>query len=204
MGQGYRDQMSDGEPDITQMLEDVRCHRNGAADALLPLVYAELRALAAERMKYERVGHTLQPTAIVHEAYLRLVDQTRITWQSRAHFFAAAANTIRRILVDSARRKKAEKRGSGWERVGIETVEADGAGSGAADVDLLSLDEALSDLAVMDPRAARVVELRYFGGLGMTQVAEVIGVSVPTVKRDWASSRAWLLGRLGGPESETS
>lgn len=188
--------MDSDVPDVTRLVEDVRRGRDGAVDALLPLVYGELRALAAVQLKHERPGHTLQPTALVHEAYMRLVDQTQVTWRSRAHFLAAAANTIRRILVDSARRKGAAKRGAGWQRVELDAVAADGAAPGAAAVDLLSLDEALKELARMDPRAARVVELRYFGGMGMKQAAEVLGVSIPTVERDWASARAWLLGRL--------
>jgi len=192
--------MSTDHHDVTQLLEDASSGRAGAADALLPLVYAELRALAADRLKNERPDHTLQPTALVHEVYLRLVDQTRVTWRSRAHFFAAAANSIRRILVDSARKKKADKRGGGWQRVEIDAVKADDGSPGAGPADLLALDVALTELGEMDPRAARVVELRYFGGLGMTQVAEAAGTSLATVERDWASARAWLLGRLDHPD----
>ncbi len=190
--------MTTDQHDVTQLLEDVRAGKAAASDELFPLIYDELRRLAAARLHHERVNHTLQPTALVHEAYLRLVDQTRITWRSRAHFFGAAANAIRRILVDSARAKKAVKRGGGKAPL----VDVDPA---ATELDLdqiLDLDEALETLAAADARAARIVELRYFGGLSIEQTAELVGVSHATVERDWSAARAWLASRLGDRKDE--
>lgn len=154
--------------------------------------------MARGQLARERPGHTLQPTALVHEAYLRLVDQKRVEWESRAHFLALAATTMRRILVSHARRKKAEKRGGGADLVTF--VEAlDGAGGSAASpVDLVALDGALTDLARHDPRQARIVELRFFGGLTIEETAQVVDVSIATVKLDWKMARAWLFRELSG------
>lgn len=166
-----------------------------AADELLPLIYTELRALAASRLANERADHTLQPTALVHEAYLRLIDQSRVQWRDRQHFFAVAAEIIRRILVDSARAKNAAKRGGGHRRVDLEGVEDPEL---ASTVDYVQLDEALRELEALSERQARIVELRYFAGLEVLAVAEVLGISERTVVGDWKVARAWLQKRLGG------
>ncbi len=168
-----------------------------AAD-LAPLVYDSLKRLAASHLAAEGRDITLQPTALVHEAYLRLVDQTRVEWRGRTHFFAVGAEMLRRILVDAARARKAQKRGGGWDRVTLSGA-AELAGMEAADV--AALDDALRELKEADERAARVVELRFFGGLGDAEIAEVLGVSERTVRNDWRMARAWLRRALGG-ESE--
>jgi RNA polymerase sigma-70 factor (ECF subfamily) len=180
-------------PKITQLLIEWNNGRNGALQDLLPLVYGELRRLAAQRLRRERPDHTLQPTALVHEAYIRLVDQRRVRWENRAHFYGVAAHVMRRILVDRARARKADKRGGGWERV---TLVGDKTPNGGRDVDVLSLDDALQRLAALDPQQERIVELRYFGGLTLEETAEVIGISTATVKREWAIARAWLRAEL--------
>jgi RNA polymerase sigma factor (TIGR02999 family) len=167
-----------------------------ALDALLPLVYDELRRVAAGYLRRERPGQTLQGTALVHEAYLRLVDQTRVKWQNRAHFLGVAAQMIRRILVDQVRAKNAAKRGAGAMTLSLgESIEV----AERRDVDLVLLDDALDELARFDPRQARIVELRYFTGLSIEETAEVIGVSPATVKREWAVARAWLFRELSRP-----
>jgi RNA polymerase sigma factor (TIGR02999 family) len=168
--------------------------REGASDRLIPLVYGELHDLAVHYMRAERGDHTLQPTALVHEAYLRLVDQRQASWQNRSHFFGIAAQAMRRILVDHARRKRAAKR-EGGERI---TLDESVAESPERSVDMLALDEALERLAALDPRQARVVELRYFGGLDIEQTAEAIGISPATVKRDWTFARAFLQREMDG------
>jgi RNA polymerase sigma factor (TIGR02999 family) len=153
----------------------------------MPLVYTELRKLAASYLRVERPDHTLQPTALVHEAYLRLVDQRSVNWQNRAHFFGIAAQMMRRILVDHARRRQAAKRDGATYRLYTSEEEAT-----ARDPELLALDEALSGLEALDARQARIVELRFFGGLTVEETAEVAGVSPATVKREWRTARAWL------------
>jgi RNA polymerase sigma-70 factor, ECF subfamily len=178
---------------ITQLLIEWNNGRSGALEDLLPLVYRELRQLAAQRLRRERPDHTLQPTALVHEAYIRLVDQRRVRWKNRAHFYAAAAHIMRRILVDRARARKTDKRGGGWERV---TLGGDGTPGGSRTVDVLALDDALDRLAALDPGQERIVELRYFGGLTLDETAEVIGISTATVKREWAIAKAWLRAQL--------
>ncbi|MBC8202763.1 MAG: sigma-70 family RNA polymerase sigma factor [Planctomycetes bacterium] len=160
---------------------------------LMPEVYDELRQIAQRSMRHERVSHTLQATALVNEVYLRLGHQEEAKWQSRAHFFAAAAQAIRRILIDHARKKGADKRGGGQSRVSLE--DAIGIGGGT-EVELLDLDEALSELEQLDARAAKVVALRFFGGLNMEEVSTVLGVSKRTVEGDWTTAKAWLRGRL--------
>ena len=164
-----------------------------ARDDLLPLVYSELRAQAARYLRRERRDHTLQPTALVHEAYLRLIGQTRVSWQNRAHFFGLAAEMMRRILVDYARKHHAAKRSGAAVRVAWD----DRVGATPPlDCELLLLDQALAELAARDPRQARVVELRYFGGLSEQETAEVLTVSRATVTRDWLVARAWLFRRM--------
>lgn len=162
----------------------------------MPLVYDELRALATRSLCHERSGHTLQGTALVHEAYLKLVDQRQVRWQDRAHFFAVAAQLMRRILVDHARRHRAAKRGSGEPRLPL--VEADVQAAPAPLGDWLALDRALDRLGALDERQARTVELRFFGGLTIEETAEVLQVSPATVKNDWSVARAWLYRELEG------
>jgi len=161
----------------------------------MPLVYAELRRLASGYLRRENPAHTLQTTALVHEAYLRLVDQTRTDWKDRAHFMGVAAQLMRRVLVDHARTRLAAKRGGGALRVGLDENVA---GGGERLADLLALDGALVRLAAMDPEQSRIVEMRYFSGLSIEETAEAMGVSPRTVKREWRSARAWLYSELAG------
>ena len=174
--------------DVTALLDGARAGDDAAVDALLPLVYDELRALAGGQLRGERSDHTLTPTALVHEAYLKLVGQ-HAPWQNRAHFFGIAALAMRRVLVHHARRRAAGKRGGGLAAV---TLHEDGVARETPADEVLALDEALDRLAAIAERPARVVELRYYGGLTHQETAEVLGVSVPTVKRDWQTARAWL------------
>jgi RNA polymerase sigma-70 factor, ECF subfamily len=179
--------------DVTRLLVRLTDGDRAALDDLLPLVYGELRRLAASYLRRERADHTLQPTALVHESYLRLVDQTQVRWQNRAHFFGVAAQMMRRILVDHARERVAEKRGGGAERL---SLDENIAVSGERARELVALDEALARLAEIDPEKSRVVELRFFGGLSVEETAEVLGVSAPTVKRHWRMAKAWLYGQM--------
>jgi RNA polymerase sigma factor (TIGR02999 family) len=183
-------------PDVTGLLLAWGQGNADALDALLPLVYAELRKIAHARMRAEGPGdHTLQTTALVHEAYVRLVDGERVPWQNRAQFYAVCARMMRRILVDRARARHASKRGGG----GRPTAFVDGHGSvPARDEELLALDEALGRLAAADSRMAEVVELRYFAGLTVEEAAHALGVSRDTVMRDWKTARLWLGRELGG------
>jgi RNA polymerase sigma factor (TIGR02999 family) len=174
---------------VTLLLDELSAGRREALDELLPLVYHDLRRLAARALRRERRGHTLQATALAHEAYLRLVDQRAARWQNRAHFLAVAAQAMRRILVDHARRQGRAKRGGDRERVPVEDAAL---ASEPRAVDLLALDEALGRLAALDARQARIVELRFFGGLSVEETAEVLGTSPGTVARDWTHAKAWL------------
>jgi RNA polymerase sigma factor (TIGR02999 family) len=183
--------------EVTRLLNQYREGRREALDLLLPVVYDELRRIAAGYMRREQQGHTLQPTALVHEAYVRLVDQREVEWQNRAHFFGVAAQLMRRLLVDHARGRNRRKRGGGVLVVPLE--DHDVAGPAPDDgVDFVALDAALDRLAALSPQQARVVELRYFGGLSIEETAEVLGVSTMTVKRAWAMARAWLHRELSG------
>jgi RNA polymerase sigma factor (TIGR02999 family) len=175
---------------LTQLLRAWQHGDEGAADELVPLVYAELRRIAAGRMRAERAGHTLQPTVLVHEAWMRLADQ-HADWHSRGHFFAIAAQAMRRILVDHARRRASAKRGNAPVSVPIDEV-AHLLPSPMPDDRLLALDAALDELARLDPRQAKVVELRFFGGLSVEDTATLLDISPTTVKREWATARAWL------------
>jgi RNA polymerase sigma factor (TIGR02999 family) len=178
--------------DVTRILERVRDGDPDAAERLLPLIYGELRALAAQRLDREKAGQTLDPTALVHEAYVRMVDVDRAQkWNSRGHFFAAAAEAMRRILVEAARRKKRLKRGGQMRRVEMPEAPAPFLDDG-----LLALDEALSRLAREDSIAARVVELHHFGGLGHTDVADVLRITVYRARQKWAYAQAWLSDAL--------
>ena len=185
---------SPGSPDVTQLQLAWSKGDGAAGDQLLPLVYAEVHRRAAAAMRRENEGHTLQTTALVHEAWLRLFDQQRMSWQSRAQFFGIAAQLMRRILIDHAREHLAGKRGGGGRQVTLSGVEAGVSDDGAADV--LALHDALERLAVLDARQARLVELRYFGGLTIEETAEALDVSPATVKREWATARAWLKREL--------
>lgn len=169
-----------------------------ARERMLPLVYDELRRLAAVYLRRERAGHTLQPTALVHEAYVRLIDQRRADWSNRAQFIGLAAVMMRRILVNHARDRRAEKRGGGVEHVPL-TLAGDLAG--APEIDVLDLHETLDRLAATDARKARIVELRFFGGLTMDEIAASVGASRATVEREWKFARAWLYRELTGPSS---
>jgi len=180
---------------ITALLHSWSGGDKRALDELVPLVYRELRRLAAAYLRRERREHTLQPTALVNEAYLRLVDQTRVDCRTRAQFFGIAANLMRQILVNHAKRHRAAKRDGGTRVMLDEAV----AVAQRRDIDLLALDAALDRLATLDPRQSRVVELRFFGGLTEDEIAEVIGVSPPTVKRDWRLARAALYDELHAP-----
>jgi RNA polymerase sigma factor (TIGR02999 family) len=178
---------------VTQLLMELRDGNKQAMDLLLPLVYDELRRIAAAHLRREKSGHTLQATALVHEAYMRMTDQREVTWQNRAHFFGIASQMIRRILVDHARGKHAAKRGSDAPKLSLD--EALGV-PGGRDVDLVSLDDALVALSRIDPDQSRLVELRFFGGLTIEETAEVMGVSTATANREWAAARAWLFREI--------
>jgi RNA polymerase sigma factor (TIGR02999 family) len=180
-------------PEVTQLLIAWGKGDPAALEALTPVVYDELRRLARHYMGNERAGHTLQATALVNEAYMRLVDIHKVQWQNRAHFFAMSARLMRRILVDSARSRKYQKRGAGAQKVSLDErllVAEPGR-------DLVALDDALNELAKVDERKSKVVEMRFFGGLSVEETAEALGVSVDTVMRDWKLAKAWLLRELG-------
>jgi RNA polymerase sigma factor (TIGR02999 family) len=181
-------------PDVTALLLSWSGGEAAAADRLIPVVYEELHRQAARAMRREGHSHTLQATALVHEAYLRLVDQQRVQWRNRGHFFGIAAEVMRRVLVDHARARDAAKRGGGAQRLTL--GDALGVPSDGADADVLALHEALERLALLDPDQARLVELRYFGGLNIEESAEALGVSPATVEREWAVARAWLRREL--------
>lgn len=180
------------EVEVTQLLQSIREGDEAASDRLLALIYQELRSMAGARMRLERPGHTLQPTALVNEAYLRLAGGAQ-QWENRAHFFGAAARAMRRILVDHARKRASQKRGSGAARITFDEMNIEGEDP---DLDLLALDEALTALAKHDDRLAEVVRLRYFAGLSIQETAEVMDTSPATVKRDWSYARAWLFERM--------
>ncbi len=179
-----------GSAEVTKLLFDWRAGDAAALERLIPLVHAELRRIAHRFMRKERAGHSLQTSALVNEAYLRLIDAKNVDWQNRAHFFAISASLMRRILVDSARERQARKRGGGVRQVTLD--EALVAGEDKL-TDLVAVDEALSALAEVDERKSRVVELRFFGGLNESEIAEALQVSPETVRRDWRLAKAWLL-----------
>ncbi len=178
-----------GRHEVTQLLAAVRVGQREAVDKLLVAVYEELHALAEQSMRDERPDHTLQPTALVHEAYLRLVEQRSVDWQDRAHFFAVAANALRRVLVDHARAHKRQKRGGGKPTIPLSDVTPL---VPLPDLDLMALDEALKKLAEDEPREARIVEMRFFAGLTLEEIAVVLGVNEKTVRRHWNYAKAWL------------
>jgi len=179
---------------VTQLLLDWSKGDQAALDKLMPLVYSELRRLASNYLRRERPGHTLQPTALVNEAYLKLVDQRNAKWQNRAQFFGIAAQLMRRILVDHARQHQAVKRGgSDQQRLSITSAEVL---IKQPELDLLALNEALDELGRLDPQQSRIVELKFFGGLSIEEIAEVLGIGHATVERDWKMARAWLRKQL--------
>jgi RNA polymerase sigma factor (TIGR02999 family) len=180
--------------DVTALLSDWSRGNSSALNQLLPLVYADLRRIATRHLRSERVGHTLQPTALVHEVYLRLVDQRQVDWRSRAHFFGVAAQVMRRILVDHARRHIAGKRGDGLPHLPIDDAMAAAVPDG---IPILALDQALDRLARMDQQLAQIVELRAFGGMTIEEAACVLNVSPSTAKREWRTAKAWLTRELG-------
>ena len=185
--------MSSDDRDVTELLINWRLGDKAALDALISLVYRELRGVAAARLRGERAGCSLQTTALVHETYLRLVDLNRLKLENRTHFFAIAARLMRQILVDHARRAEADKRGGG---LTIVTLEETSPLSAPNQVDVLALDEALQELKSMDERLCRVVELKFFAGLTINETAEALEVSSATVERDWTTAKAWLYDRL--------
>jgi RNA polymerase sigma factor (TIGR02999 family) len=185
---------------VTQLLESWQQGDSAAAEDLIPLVYAQLRSIAALRLRAERPGHTLQATALVHEAWLRLMQQHGAHWRNRGQFFAIAAQAMRRILVDYARARKAAKRGDGDEVLNVDDL-ASVLMHPSPDEELLALDTALEQLAALDARQSRVVELRFFGGLSVEETAEALDVSPTTVKREWATARAWLFRAVNGDSS---
>jgi RNA polymerase sigma factor (TIGR02999 family) len=184
--------MTSSPGEITQLLDQLSHGNRAAEDKLVPLVYKGLRQLAARFMRAERQDHTLQPTALVHEAYLKLIEQRKVSWHSREHFYRIAARLMRRVLVDHARETKAAKRNGGC-KIPLEPsfIYVD-----EQPHDLLAIDEVLGRLAQLDPRQAEVVELRFFGGRSEEEIAEILGISARTVKRDWRVARAWLYAEL--------
>ncbi len=194
--------MTSSPQQVTELLHDWRNGDRQALDELMPLVYEELRRIAHRHMRRERPGQSMQTTALVNEAYLRLIGSTPVEWQDRAHFFAVAATVMRHLLVDRVRARQYEKRGGGARQVSLDEAAVV---SPAQDLDLLALDEVLAKLAAIDERKSRLVELRYFGGLSAEEAAEVLGVSEITVKREWLKAKAWLYRELtkggGGDEA---
>jgi RNA polymerase sigma factor (TIGR02999 family) len=189
-----------GPDDVTRLLQEWRNGSQEALDRLIPLVYAELRTLAARYLSRERPDHTLQTTALVHEAYVKLVDQHSVDWQNRAHFFGIAANLMRRILVDDARHRTRHKRGAGATPEILDDVPVAAPEAALDAVDTIALDRALQELEQIDPAQARLVELRFFGGLTVEEAAAVLEVSPSTVKREWAIAKGWLHRAItGGP-----
>ena len=184
---------------VTELLNEWREGDEAALDRLMPLVYEELRRMAARYMRGEREGHTLQASALVNEAYLRLADHRNMQWQGRAHFFGVAAQAMRRVLVDHARTRDSGKRGGGQQKVVLEEAALTAV---EPEADLVALDEALRELARLSERKARVVELRYFGGLSVEEAAEVLGVAPVTVMRDWRVAKMWLLRELSNQRDE--
>jgi RNA polymerase sigma-70 factor (ECF subfamily) len=185
--------MAGARGEVTELLAELKLGRQDTFNRLIPLVYRELRRIAGHQMRDERAGHTLQPTALVHEAFLRLVDQSRADWHNRVQFFAVSAQLMRRLLVDHARRRHAAKRG-----IPItlnEEILRHGPGIDQTE-EILAADEVLDQLSELDPRQARVVELRYFGGLSVEETAEALGVATRTVKLDWAMAKGWMKSKL--------
>jgi len=193
-----QDPRQSSSAEITQLLRDWQEGSREALDRLVPLVYDELHVIAARHLAGERPNGTLQTTALVNEVYLKLIDQRRVDWQNRAHFFAIAAQLMRRILVDDARHRLREKRGGGAVIEGLDDVAVPAPAPPIDAVDALALDRALQELEALDPQQARIVELRYFGGLTLEEAATVLDISPSTVKREWAIAKGWLYRALSG------
>jgi RNA polymerase sigma-70 factor, ECF subfamily len=181
--------MSADSTEINLLLDQYRDGNPEVFEKLMALVYDDLRKLASWQLQSERPDHTLQPTALVHEVYLKLAGQNPVDWQNKAHFFALAAQVMRHILVDYARHRQREKRGGGQTKIGLDDARTF---SGTSDPELIALDDALQTLAVKDPRKCRIVELRYFGGLSIEETADILNVSATTVRREWTMAKAWL------------
>lgn len=178
---------------VTQMLHQAQAGNREALDELFPIIYRELRQLASRQLASERAGHTLQPTALVHEAYMRLIDQHSVDWQNRAHFFSIAAETMRRILINHAVQRNAQKRGGGAPRIDLDEAISY---YDQRELDLVLLNDALNNLAEFDATQAKIVELRFFGGLTVEETANVLNVSESTIKREWRMAKAWLKTKL--------
>ncbi len=189
--------MSDSPANLTQLLRAAASRDRRDLDALMAAIYDDLHRLAVQHMRAERADHTLQPTALVHEAYLKLIDQRFTDWKDRVHFFAVASRIIRRILVDHAREHLAVKRGGGSGRVAIDQIDL---AAPMSDVDLVSLDGALTELAALDATQAQIVEMRFFGGLTIEEIAESLAIGKRSVDRAWSAAKAWLCFRLAGDD----
>ena len=187
----------DQRPEITLWLQEWSSGKENALDALMPIVYAELHRQASSYLRRERIGHTLQASALINEAYLKLIDQRGVNWKNRAHFFGIAAQAMRRILVDHARARHRNKRGGNAEDLPLEAAEYAESPTGKR-LDLVELDEALTRLARLDERQSRIVELRFFSGMSVEETAEALGVSAATVKNEWRTAKAWLFQELNG------
>lgn len=182
--------------DVTQILAHLQQGDTSAADQLLPIIYDELKALAGQAFKSQRKNHTLQPTILADEVFMKLVQKPGMSWEGRSHFFAVAAKAMRDLLMDYARAKNARKRGGGWKQVTLTGLSDNDVQRTEDNVDLIALEDALRELAMIDPRQAQIVELRFFAGLTVEEVATVLGVSERTVLYDWRMARAWLRARL--------
>ena len=189
------EQSVDKRPEITLWLQEWSLGKENALEVLMPIVYAELHRQAENYLRRERVGHTLQATALINEVYLKLIDQREVNWRNRAHFFGIAAQAMRRILVDHARSRHRNKRGGEAEDLPLEAAELAVSPTGTS-VDLIALDEALTRLAHLDERQSRIVELRFFSGMSVEETAEALGVSSATVKNEWRTAKAWLFQEL--------
>ena len=185
--------MTESREHITTLLRAAASGERGDLDALMAAIYEDMRRIADNQLRAERANHTLQPTALVHEAYLKLIDQRTSDWKDRAHFFAVASRIIRRILVDHARQKQAAKRGSDGQRVALVSADLP---QEKCDVDLVALDEALDDLGRLDDRQAKIVEMRFFGGLTIAEIAQALDMGRRSVDREWQTAKAWLFLRL--------
>lgn len=187
----------DHQPEITLWLQEWSSGKENALDTIMPIVYAELHRQATNYLRRERIGHTLQATALINEAYLKLIDQRAVNWKNRAHFFGIAAQAMRRILVDHARSRHRNKRGGNAEDLPLEAAEFAVSPTGTS-IDLVALDEALTRLAELDERQSRIVELRFFSGMSVEETAEALRLSPATVKNDWRTAKAWLYQELNG------
>lgn len=190
--------------EVTELLRRWGSGDREALERLTPLVYDELRRVAARHLSFERPGHLLQRTALVHEAFLKLIDQRQVDWQNRSHFYGLAAQAMRRILVDHARREGRDKRGAGVPRLPLEAADGVGQAPALDPVDAIALDRALTALEAVDPAGARIVELRFYAGLTVEETAELLRVSPSSIKRDWAVAKAWLYRAMAGAATDAS